>query len=42
MKKENNTNTSSFNTYETDANLKDLLYSSFCDDATPLHNFEFR
>ena len=40
MKKEN-TNTSSFGTYQTDANLKNL-YSFFCDDAIPLHNFEFR
>ena len=40
MKKEN-TNTSSFGTYQRDANLKNL-YSFFCDDAIPLHNFEFR
>ena len=41
MKKENNTNTSSL-TLLTDANLKNLLYSFFCDDAIPLCNFEFK
>ena len=41
MKKENNTNTRSFDT-SNNANLKKLLYSFFCDDAIPLHNFEFR
>ena len=39
MKKENNTNTRSFDT-SNNANLKKLLYLFFCDNAIPLHNFE--
>ena len=41
MKEESNTNTSRL-TLLTDANLKNLLYPFFCDDAIPLHNLQFR
>ena len=41
MKEENNTNTRVL-TLLTDANLKNLLYPFFCDEAIPLRNFEFQ
>ena len=40
MKKENNTNVS-FNTYNRRLFKNPSLFI-FCDDAIPLHNFEFR
>ena len=40
MKKEN-IQTQAVLTLLTDANLRKLLYSFFCDDAIPLHDFEF-